>query len=453
MPQRSVHPPVGYVVERFPVPSDTPLLDELLALEARGIPLHVFSLEPSTAPHFHHEIPRLAASVTYVPGALSLRTVLRYNRALAGIRRWRHFRTLLPVVLRGRPRLLWRCLQAGFVAFQAERMGLGHLHAQGAGLPTTVARFASRMTNIPFSFLAGSGDLYRNGASEKDLAGKIRDARFVTTVCDYTLTHLADIAPDHVAKLLKVYRGIDLERFSADGAPAGAPFRMICVASLDERKGIPVLIKACRRLLERGCREFQVEIVGGGPVAAHAQNVIRGSGLTNHVRLVGPKRHLEISRRLQGANAFVLPCVRAGNGDHDALPVTVVEALACGLPVISTTVGGIPEVVKDGVNGLLAAPEDADSLAERMEALIRNPELYERLRTRARDSVAPRFSRERTAASLHEILDWAAANRPAPRGFAAWWNRLRKGTAAAADVEAEAEAQAANARARTGTSG
>jgi glycosyltransferase involved in cell wall biosynthesis len=219
-----------------------------------------------------------------------------------------------------------------------------------------------------------------------------------------------------------------------------------------EKKGIPVLIKACRRLIERGCREFQVEIVGTGPLAAHTQNVVRGSGLQNHVRLVGAKRHLEISRRLQGANAFVLPCVRAEDGDHDVLPVTIIEALACGLPVVSTTVGGIAEVVKDGVNGILAAPEDPDSLAQRMEALIRNPELYERLRTRARDSVAPRFSRERTAASLHEILDWAAANRRAPTGLAAWWDRLRnRGEPSPEEVDAEIDA--ANARARTGTSG
>lgn len=425
MPQKPAHPPVGYVVERFPSLSDTPLLDELLALEARGIPLHVFSLEPTAVPHYHHELPRLAASVSYVPGPRALKTVLRYNRALARAHRWRHPRTVVPAFFRG-PRFHWHCLQAGWIAFQAERMGIGHLHAQRAGRAAAAARFASRMTGIPYSFLAESGDLYRHDVNDRDLAAKIKDARFVTTACDYNVTHLTDIAPQHAGKIRKVNRGINLERFTPTGNLAGAPFRMVCVASLVEKKGIPVLVKAARRLIERGCGEFQIDIVGTGPLAPHVQNVVRASGLKNHVRLVGAKRHHEIALWLQNANAFVLPSVMAADGDHDVVPTAIIEALASGLPVISTTVGGIPEVVKDGVNGLLAPPGDPDSLAFRMESLIRDGELYERLRLRARDSVAPRFSRERTAASLHETLEWAAANRPAPRGLAALWNRLRR---------------------------
>jgi glycosyltransferase involved in cell wall biosynthesis len=175
------------------------------------------------------------------------------------------------------------------------------------------------------------------------------------------------------------------------------------VCRLVEKKGLEILIEACRRLRDRHVN-FQTWIVGAGWLQAKLEAQIRACGLDPDVRLLGPHAQREVLARYQSSHLFVLPCVVGSDGNREGLPVSIVEALACGLPVVTTPVTGIPEVVRHGHNGLLVPEQDAAALADAIEAVIRDPALYERLRANTRASVESTFDFKQTTAELARLF-------------------------------------------------
>ncbi len=399
---------VGYVLRKFPVLSETFVLNELLGLEAQGVPLHVFSLMRPNDPRFHDDLPKLKARVSYVPDVTDLSKVLRHNRRLAGRASRRYRRTLLYAARQAKPELLWRLLQAGYVANEARRLRLRHLHAQFANRPTTVALLASRLTGVPFSFTAHATDIFKHAVDRRVLARKIREARFVVTVSEFNQTYLEGLADASDRKIVHIPNGIDIDRFAPNGTHAPTPFRILCVARLVEKKGLPYLIDACAMLRERGV-EFRCDIIGKGRLRSELGRRIKDRGLRKTVRLLGPKNQGEVLAEYRTSNVYVLPAIVGSDGNREGLPVSIVEALACGLPVIATPVTGIPEVVRDGENGLIVPCADAGKLAEALERLIRDPRLHRRLREGARPSVLSAFDRRRTVVELQRLILEAAA--------------------------------------------
>lgn len=393
---------VGYVVRKFPVLSETFVLNEILALEAMGMNVQIFSLAPTRDPRFHEGVCRLKADVHYVPGPSEARTLMRYARRQAARSPSRYRRQLLKVVASGRPALLWRFLQASWVADRARRTGVKHLHAHFANRSATVAHQASRLLGIPFSFTAHAFDIYRD-ADHDVIARKMADARFTATVSDYNVQFLKSLANGRHARVELVRNGIDMSLFSPPAQAPDGPFRILTVARLVEKKGIPILVEACRILHQRGL-DFRCDIVGKGALRATLDRMIREWGLTERVRLVGPLPQQEILRHYHGAHLVVLPCIVGQDGNRDGLPVSIVEALACGVPVISTPVTGIPEAVHDGVNGLIVPEGDTVKLADAIERLMRDPDLLASLRSAARPSVRDSFDQENTAARLYQLL-------------------------------------------------
>ncbi len=399
---------VGYVLRKFPVLSETFVLNELLGLEAQGVPLHVFSLMRPNDPRFHDDLPKLKARVSYVPDVTDLSKVLRHNRRLAGRAGRRYRRTLLYAARQAKPELLWRLLQAGYVANEARRLRLRHLHAQFANRPTTVALLASRLTGVPFSFTAHATDIFKHAVDRRVLARKIREARFVVTVSEFNQTYLEGLADASDRKIVHIPNGIDIDRFAPNGTHAPTPFRILCVARLVEKKGLPYLIDACAMLRERGV-EFRCDIIGKGRLRSELGRRIKDRGLRKTVRLLGPKNQGEVLAEYRTSNVYVLPAIVGSDGNREGLPVSIVEALACGLPVVATPVTGIPEVVRDGENGLIVPCADAGKLAEALERLIRDPRLHRRLREGARPSVLSAFDRRRTVVELQRLILEGAA--------------------------------------------
>jgi hypothetical protein len=156
---------VGYVLRKFPVLSETFILNEILGLERIGVPIHVFALAPPRDPRYHEGIARLRASITYLPSGFEWKLVVRQNRVFARRHPQRYRRELLKVLARLDRVLLWRFLQAGYVADRARREGVGALHAHFANRATTVAHFASRLLAVPYSFTAHAFDIFGDTTS------------------------------------------------------------------------------------------------------------------------------------------------------------------------------------------------------------------------------------------------------------------------------------------------
>lgn len=397
---------VGYVLRKFPVLSETFILNEILALEAQGVPVHIFSLARPNVVRFHEDLPKLRAPVTYVPDLSEPGKLWHYAREAARRYRGRYARTAAYVLRTGRPGLLWRFLQATYVARKARALRLRHLHAHFANRATSVAFLASRISGIPYSFTAHAVDIFSERVREKVLARKIADARFVVTVSEFNKAFLEDLVGDGRGRIVRVYNGIDLCRFSPDGGPPPSPFTILSVARLVEKKGLEVLVEACRHLRDRG-REFQCWIAGMGRLYGRLQGLIEEGALGDRVHLLGALAHQEVLERYHAAHLFVLPCRVGADGNRDGLPVSIVEALACGLPVVTTPLTGIPEAVRDGHNGRLVPEGDARAVADAIESMIRDRTLYARLQANARPSVASAFDRTRTAVALRNLLEEA----------------------------------------------
>jgi glycosyltransferase involved in cell wall biosynthesis len=211
-------------------------------------------------------------------------------------------------------------------------------------------------------------------------------AKFVVTVCDYNKKYLLEYNPAFPADRLHVIHvGIDAELFSQDHSAQDhqqgrGPFHITSIGRLVEKKGLPYLIQALG-ILNREAVKFRCTIVGEGPERATLERLINESQLDSMVRLVGAQESDQVKTVLQGADVFVLPCIVAKDGDRDATPTVLLEAMAMGIPVVSTSVAGIPEVVPKEA-GILVPPGEAPALARAIKAVA---ELSENERTAMRE--------------------------------------------------------------------
>jgi colanic acid/amylovoran biosynthesis glycosyltransferase len=353
---------IGYVLKRFPRFSETFILNELLAHQAQGISVHVFSLlTPPDEPR-HARLAGLQSPVTYlakaknaaVPIVSPQDTVLFAGNDQAAI-----------ASLHGK---------AAEVARAAQAAGINHLHAHFASDATTVALLAARIMGGTFSFTAHARDIYHTYVSpEADAAkrrAKLREAAFVVTVSDYNADHLRALCPDAAGRIHRLYNGIDLSAFTP--TEAAVPGRILAVGRLVEKKGFAVLVAACAILQARGV-DFDCRIVGDGPLQSALAAQIAGAGLDGHVQLMGAMPQERLAGLLGTAAVATLPCIVTADGDRDGLPTVLLEAMAKALPVVTTTVTGGPEIVVHGETGFLCEPGDATGLADALQAAISDP--------------------------------------------------------------------------------
>jgi colanic acid/amylovoran biosynthesis glycosyltransferase len=352
---------IGYVLKRFPRFSETFILNELLALQALGVECHVFSLlTPPDEPR-HARLADLRAPVTYLSKASDPATDIMQSDAdlFAGS---------------DAKAIASLCGKAKEVARLARKAGITHLHAHFGSDPATVALLAARALGGTFSFTAHARDIYHTYVSpEVDAAkrrAKLREAAFTVTVSDYNAAHLRGLCPEAADRIYRLYNGIDLTLFSlADDVVDG---RIVAVGRLVEKKGFSVLVDACAILRDRGL-PFDCRIIGDGPLQGALQAQIETLGLVGQVTLAGPMPQERLADELGTAAIATLPCVITPDGDRDGLPTVLLEAMGKGVPVVTTTVTGGPEIVADGETGLLCPPGNPAALADALETLLRDP--------------------------------------------------------------------------------
>jgi glycosyltransferase involved in cell wall biosynthesis len=383
---------VGYLLKCFPRLSETFILNEVLELERQGADLCIYSLnEPQEAVR-HRLASGVRSSIEYLPYPL-WRSAHRYLRSHAELflrHPWRYALTLLGVLFAFDRDLLERFVQAGRLALSLRRDGVQHLHAGFVHYPGSVAWIVWRITGLPFSVATHAKDFVHSPPGL--LRRKLVDAEVVFTCTQYNVADLeAAAAPGRIARLRHVYHGTDLDRFRYEPCAEADPPLVLAVGRLVEKKGFDHLIAACGLLRDRG-RRFQCRIVAGSrdlwePLSAQ----IRELGLGGTVVLEGPLDQEDVLAWYRRATVLAQPCVIAQDGDRDGIPNVLVEAAAAGLPIVTTPVSGIPELVRDGETGLVVPQRDPSALAAAIERLIESPSLRLALRERARAHVERHF--------------------------------------------------------------
>ncbi len=395
---------VGYVLKMYPRFSETFIVNEILAHEAAGLHLEIFSLRPPVDGRFHEALARVRAAVTYVP-ASGLKAADFWAElgaaadTLPGVR---------VVIESSRGEDVHDVYQALVLARAARAHGLTHLHAHFGSVATTVARLAGLFAGLPYSFTAHAKDIFHDSVSHEDLKRKLADAVAVVTVSEFNLAHLRATFGTSAARVHRVYNGLDLDQF-AYSPPVERGRQLVSVGRLVEKKGFEDLIDACALMVARGSR-FKCAIVGCGPLEDALGERIDRLGLRDTVRLLGARPQGEVMRLVQEAAVFAAPCVIGNDGNRDGLPTVLLEAMALGTPCVSTDVTGIPEIVEDGKTGLMVPQHDPERLASVIQCLLDKPELRVRLAKNARALVEERFDIHQNAARIRAIFGAGQAN-------------------------------------------
>lgn len=386
---------VGYVLKRFPRFSETFILNELLAHEAAGAVVDVFSLlDPPDEPR-HARLTRLKAEVTMLSGVGGGRE----EQPVPGDEALFAGKT---------PRQIGRIMaKAEAVANAAQARGIGHLHAHFGSDATTVALLAARIMGGTFSFTAHARDIYHTYVSPETDAemrrAKLREAAFTVTVSDYNARHLSALCPEAAGRIVRLYNGIDLGAFRPVAPCRLKPGRLLAVGRMVEKKGFATLIDAAALLRDRGVA-FDLEIVGSGPLEAALKAQVGHLGLSGHVTLAGALPQELLVERMEAAALAVLACRVTESGDRDGLPTVLLEAMARGLPVVTTTVAGGPEIVIPDVTGKLCPPDDPAALADAIASVLADRDQAFLMGAAGRARAQRLFDLDRNTAMLRGLL-------------------------------------------------
>jgi glycosyltransferase involved in cell wall biosynthesis len=362
---------LAIVVKGYPRLSETFIAQEMLALERAGLALEIWSLRRPTDPDVHQLHREIQAPVHYLPEYLYQEPLRVLKGLVAGLGR-APFRRLMAVFLRD----LWRDPSANRMRRLGQALVLArelpaaveHLHVHFLHTPASVARYAALLTGRRYSFSAHAKDIWTTPAWEK--REKIADSAWGVTCTCQGHEALAQLAP--AGRVSLVYHGLDLARFppppERPGDQPGRPIKLITVGRAVPKKGFDDLLAALGRL--PAALDWRLVHIGGGDLRTALKQQAARLGLDDRVTWAGALPQSAVIEALRQADIFVLPCKEGADGDRDGLPNVIMEAATQALPIVSTRFAGVPEFVREGVEGLLVPPSDPPALAQALETLI-----------------------------------------------------------------------------------
>jgi glycosyltransferase involved in cell wall biosynthesis len=399
----------------FPRLSETFILNEILELERQEVALHIFSMKRPAEEVVHDHASEVRSPVTYLPENF-LRSTLSIVRGQ--VYAWRKHRSTWRRTLRNvlrRARL--GSNRADLMAFyQAccvirEMRDIQHLHAHYASVPARLSLLVRRISGASYSITTHAKDIFQdNPFASPKLLERMLQARFVVANSRFSAGHIR-LGLGTRAEIHTVYNGIDLDAFPLRKSEPHEPV-ILSVGRLVEKKGFSDLISACRILKQRGAR-FTCELVGTGRLSETLKRQIRNCAVGDRIRMLGPLSQRVLRQHLERAMVFALPCIQAVDGDRDILPNVIKEAMAVGVPAVTTRLDGIEELVEDGVSGALVPPGDPTALASKLELLLNDRHLRSRLATGGRAVIEERFDRRSNIVKLKSLLQSATEFRPA----------------------------------------
>jgi glycosyltransferase involved in cell wall biosynthesis len=401
------------VVNGFPRLSETFVLHELLDLERRGTRLHIVALRRPEETIQQEALAELRADVTYVPDltGTAARMVVRAAHGALLVRRRAAYLDGLARVVASPDFSRSHLDRAAVIAHHITRLGAQSIYIHFAHKPATLGRFAALLSGLPYGMSAHAKDIWCT--PDRELGAKVRDARVVLTCTEEGRGRLAELGRGRTPVLLSMH-GVDAER-PPRLDPANMVPVILSVGRLVEKKGHDCLIRAAALLREEGT-DFRLRIAGEGPEWATLQRLVHELDLADRVAFLGPLTPAEVEGEYARADVFALACCMLADGDRDGIPNVVLEAMAHGLPVVSTTLAGVGEAVVDASTGLLSPPRDSQGMAASLRQLLDSGELRRRLGAAGRARVSEHFSRAATLPTVHAALAEAGLVAAAPAG-------------------------------------
>jgi glycosyltransferase involved in cell wall biosynthesis len=390
--------PFAYLFERFPSFGQTFCYREVAEIYRQGVAAPIFSIRnPKDEPAQDWDA-RIVQRVHYLPEEKELLDDVRpaskkgrlAREIIAALDEW------------GRRTDFLRLYQAIYVGLRLQEAGISHVHAHFAGMAARTAFWIAKFFPITFSLTAHANDIFAPRKFEIGLDKLVEAARVVVTETDYAEKFLRERFPERADRIHRIYNGLTLAEFGR-ATFSSDPALIVAIGRLIAKKGFANLIHASALLVDRE-RSFRCEIFGDGPLENQLRAQIEELGLQERVQLLGAKPQPEIKERLANASVFVMPSMPEADGGMDNLPTVIMEAMATGLPVVSTRIGGIPEMVIDNQTGFLVQPEDAVALAGAIERVTNDRSLGRKLGQAGYERSQKLFSIEKNVRELYALL-------------------------------------------------
>ncbi|HSK39935.1 MAG TPA: glycosyltransferase [Arenibaculum sp.] len=386
---------IAFRVGRFPKLSETFIISQIEGMIARGHRVSVLADGPHDGPHDDEGSGALSGRFAKLDGP---EYILPRNSLLAGACMRMPYRIRRALAAARERRL---CMENDVVVCNFGWAGATVAQSVGGRPRRACIVTIFHGDDMSRALTQARPDIYAELFREGDL---------LVPVSEFWRRRLVDMgAPE--AKLVVHHMGVELEKYpftppsTLGGPDAGRPFELVTVGRLVEKKGTEFTLRALAHLRETAPEaRFRLRVVGDGPLRPRLEALCGELGLRDHVEFLGALAHACVAQVLARADAFVLPSVVASDGDMEGIPVSLMEAMASGLPVVSTRHSGIPELVEHGVSGLLAAERDVEGLARQLGRIMSDAEARAAFARAARRTIEQHFDGRRLNDRLEVLL-------------------------------------------------
>lgn len=400
---------VIYITSRVPGITVTFISNEIMRLRKMGVNVQSYCMNTPPLDHVPRGARELYETTVYLDkinlwvkllgfAASAVSNPLRMVKCIL------HLLSASPVKFpRDFLRLGYHLIEAGYIREQTRNCPPDHVHSHLVNGPTSISMFFSILSGVPYSFTMHASMIWLDPIG---LRNKLRTALFCVSISEFNRQYvIGAYGTQHAEKIHVIHCGVDEETMPAPPAqrPRRGVLRILGVGQLNPRKGFQILLPSLAVLRDRGLR-FQCTIVGEGDQRPILERQIGELGLSGFVELAGSMLHEEVKRLIPMADIFVLPCVISADGYRDGIPVALMEAMYYERAVVSTSILGLPELIDDGVSGILVPAGDASRLADALDMLSKDEELRKVLGRNAKAKVLLDFNNARSARMLLELF-------------------------------------------------
>ncbi len=398
---------ICYLAPQLTALESTFVYEELIALECRGLTIVPMSVSRANKQVEGHE--NLVLRTLYLYEDKPLKTLLSSIGAVLRMK-YNHkhglqqlFSDIWLVGLFGRQsyKLIYQYIVACRLAEVLVGQNCHHLHVHFAHVPTQIGMYASALSSVPFTIMAHANDIFERGLL---LERKASRAVKMLTISEFNLNYLESLGVPK-SKLAVVRCGVSFPTFQkVYQRQRKTSYRIGTLARLVEKKGIDDLLYALAELQNHSC-QIVLSIAGDGPLRKELGSLVQKLGLLKFVSFEGSLDRREVTAWIRNLDVFVLACKKDSNGDMDGIPVVLMEAMSQSVPVISTNLSGIPELIIHGKTGLLSEPSNPKDLSEKIRRLIDSPNLCVKLVNNAKNHVVDEFGQEVNVDRLLKYFD------------------------------------------------